>query len=26
VLTRADAYVQAVLTALAPWYKGQWEG
>lgn len=26
VLTRADAYVQAVLTALAPWYKGEWEG
>ena len=26
VVSSADAYVQAVLTALAPWYKGEWEG
>jgi inosine/xanthosine triphosphatase len=26
LLTRADAYAQAVLAALAPWYKEQWEG
>jgi inosine/xanthosine triphosphatase len=26
VLSRAEAYAQAVLAALAPWYKGRWEG
>jgi len=26
VLTRAEAYAQAVVGALAPWYKGRWEG
>jgi inosine/xanthosine triphosphatase len=26
LLTRAEAYTQAVLTALAPWYKEPWEG
>ena len=26
LMTRADAYAQAVLTALAPWYKERWEG
>jgi inosine/xanthosine triphosphatase len=26
VVTRADAYAQAVVTALAPWYKEPWEG
>ncbi len=26
LLTRSEAYAQAVLTALAPWYKESWEG